>query len=91
MAVGQSIHVSTVKLLSGASPLPQKAKKADLLGMHGYFWLGRLPDLSKVTRCKSETDISHNPNTGYIPNLKNTPSQSDARQRYTQKTHHTWP
>ncbi|MPR04225.1 hypothetical protein F0169_20375 [Pseudomonas sp. MAFF 212408] len=39
MAVGQSIHVSTVKLLSGASPLPQKAKKADTLPMYAKLLL----------------------------------------------------
>ncbi|MGE1155698.1 hypothetical protein, partial [Pseudomonas kitaguniensis] len=44
----------------------------------GYFCA-----LSKVTRCKSETDTSHNQNTGYAPNLKNTPNQPDARQRYS--------
>ncbi|WP_206670051.1 hypothetical protein, partial [Pseudomonas kitaguniensis] len=43
---------------------------------------GRLSGLSKVTRCKSETDISHKPNTGYVPNLNNTPSPFAARQRY---------
>ncbi|WP_238599643.1 hypothetical protein, partial [Pseudomonas caspiana] len=37
----------------------------------GYFCLGRLPDPSKVTRCKSATNISHNAATDMYATARN--------------------